>query len=295
MEQTVENITLTIEPDGRLSDPHSTGEPALQRANFSNRELNLLNGSLRSYNLSRNELINASAELLALCATLSRFAEVSESSVGRSEISRAIIDLKYKVVRLDYPPSVAENLCLMFAIVIDEFILISDWGRVSGWENRTLVAELFGFRDGGDRFYRIADRALMQPKALREFLQILYIFLKLDYRGRYLNKDEQDREILIDRIETSLRQTNDVKEALHSVETPVATKPPTSYMSFWRKVSLATACVLIVALFMTLGQFVEERRQANIMENARTQNASGSSGAIVFSSETGQTTIQAVK
>ena len=129
-------------------------------------ELQLLDRALREYDGSDNRLVNASADLLAVCGTLSRLNPEDELNLTRVELSRAIIDLKYKIVRLDYPPSVAENLCLLFAIVIDEFIMASDWGTDSNWGNRALVADLFGFRDGGYRFYNIADRALMQPRAL---------------------------------------------------------------------------------------------------------------------------------
>ena len=164
-----EITTLTLTPQGEASTKRVAGLVTVSAG-----ELQALNLALKQFSGSNNKLINAAANLLGVCGTITRMSPGDELNTTRVELSRAIIDLKYKVVQLDYPTSVAENLCLVFAIVIDEFVMASSWGRNSNWGNRTLVADLFGFRDGGYRFYKIADRALMQPRALTEFLEIVY-------------------------------------------------------------------------------------------------------------------------
>ena len=172
-----EVTTITLTPQG----VEAPTKGVVSLVTVSAGELQTLNLAQREFNGSNNKLINAAANLLGVCGTITRMSPGDELNTTRVELSRAIIDLKYKVVQLDYPTSVAENLCLVFAIVIDEFVMASSWGRNSNWGNRTLVADLFGFRDGGYRFYKIADRALMQPRALTEFLEIVYFFLKLGF------------------------------------------------------------------------------------------------------------------
>ena len=195
-----EITTLTLTPQGvEASTKRVAGLVTVSAG-----ELQTLNLALKQFSGSNNKLINAAANLLGVCGTITRMSPGDELNTTRVELSRAIIDLKYKVVQLDYPTSVAENLCLVFAIVIDEFVMASSWGRNSNWGNRTLVADLFGFRDGGYRFYKIADRALMQPRALSEFLEIVYFFLKLGFRGKYNLGSEQERDRLIDRLEAVL-------------------------------------------------------------------------------------------
>jgi len=195
-----EITTLTLTPQGvEASTKRVAGLVTVSAG-----ELQALNLALKQFSGSNNKLINAAANLLGVCGTITRMSPGDELNTTRVELSRAIIDLKYKVVQLDYPTSVAENLCLVFAIVIDEFVMASSWGRNSNWGNRTLVADLFGFRDGGYRFYKIADRALMQPRALSEFLEIVYFFLKLGFRGKYNLGSEQERDRLINRLEAVL-------------------------------------------------------------------------------------------
>ena len=195
-----EITTLTLTPQGVEAPTKRVAGLVTVSAG----ELQALNLALKQFSGSNNKLINAAANLLGVCGTITRMSPGDELNTTRVELSRAIIDLKYKVVQLDYPTSVAENLCLVFAIVIDEFVMASSWGRNSNWGNRTLVADLFGFRDGGYRFYKIADRALMQPRALTEFLEIVYFFLKLGFRGKYNLGSEQERDRLINRLEAVL-------------------------------------------------------------------------------------------
>lgn len=255
-----------------------------------------------------NPLMAAAADLLAVCGTLQRFGPGADIAAARGELARAIIDLKYRVVRLDYPPSVAENLCLLFAIVIDEFAMHSPWGRESGWENRALVADLFGARDGGERFYQIAERALLQPRALADFLEIVYVFLKLGYRGRYAHGGDHQRDRVIDRIEAALRHgrpgasraSGAGPDALPAAPdlpaapvmaglTPPLSRPPHEGLSALRKLGLGVLGVALVwgAVWIGREQMIL-REGAAFAEMARKAAASGQV-EYVYSSETGRT------
>lgn len=277
--QASDTPTLTLTPDG------VAGFEGLRLAPISTGDLQNFDRALSRYSGSKNTLFKASAVLLAVCGTITRLSPGEELNSTRMELSRAIIDLKYKVVRLDYPPSVAENLCLLFAIVLDEFILVSPWGMDSGWENRTLVADLFGFRDGGDRFYNIADRALMQPRALRDFIEIVYIFLKLGYRGKYNRGSEHERDRLIDRLEAALNlvpQLEGPKTKGRPVKdtVPIGRYTPTRY-----KLALAGGAIGLIIIGTWGLRFQVERTIFNGFQEQR--RAAESEGAVdfIFSSE----------
>lgn len=271
--------TITLTPQG-------VAGKARRLATLSNGDLQVLDRALGNYNGSQNSLINAAADLLAVCGTIDRINPGADLNPTRMELSRAIIDLKYKVAQLDYPPAVAENLCLLFAIALDEFIMVSDWGADSGWENRTLVADLFGFRDGGDRFYHIADRALMQPRALHEFLEIIYIFLKFGYRGKYTRGSEHERDRLVARLETALKLlpvSQDVKSAGRPL---TQTTPPQSHMSVKRKL-LLTCLALAATTIVVLGlRWQQEAQFFAEFQMQRTKAENEAATDFVFSSET---------
>lgn len=250
-------------------------------------DLQNLDRALRQYTGSPNTLINASADLLAVCGVMGRLTPGAELNTTRMELSRAIIDLKYRVINLDYPPSVAENLCLLFAIALDEFVMLSPWSQERGWENRTLVADLFGFRDGGDRFYNIAERALMQPKALREFLEILYLFLKLGYRGKYTRGTENERDRLLHRIETALTLVPQSAE-VEPVGRPIRdTKAPRRRLSTSRKLVAAIATITMTSLGIWAARSQMEHHIYTTFQERRALAETESAVDFVFSSETG--------
>lgn len=254
---------------------------------ISTSDLHILDRALRDFEASQNRLINVSTDLLALCAVMARMAPGGELGRTRTEISRTIIDLKYRVVNLDYPPAVAENLCLLFAIVIDEFVMLSPWSHEQGWENRSLVADLFGFRDGGDRFYSVAERALRQPKALSEFLEIIFIFLKLGYWGKYSFNHENGRDQLLDRIETALnlvprdQMPAPVGRPIHD------TKPPRGIVPARRKIAFAIGVVVSVTLVVIIGRSRMEHLTYEHFSQRRVVAESESAFDYIYSSESG--------
>lgn len=279
--------TLTILANGQIASQGIKSNVALQSTS-----IQAMERSLRTYRGSENRLINASADLIALCGTVARLKDAKDLSHTRSEIARTIIDLKYRVVQLDYPPSVAENLCLLFAIVLDEFILSAPWAADAGWENLTLVADLFGFRDGGDRFYNIAERALMQPKALQELLQIIYIFIKLGYRGRYLEGQEQERDRLLHRLETALGLSERCVPEAKAGRAVQKTTPPDAPASLPRKVILTLITLALINGAMLLGQLRAERSSTERLMALSEKSSGSTDSEFVYSSDTNQTTVR---
>ncbi|MEH6651216.1 MAG: type IVB secretion system protein IcmH/DotU [Motiliproteus sp.] len=157
---------------------------------------------LRNYIHHDNRLLNVGSELLSLCVAVSRMPEPDDLYLFRQGIKRSITDLKQRMGSLDYPPSVADKTCFLFCIVLDEMILYSDWGENCSWENQTLVSELFGIRDGGEQFYQVAGKAMSQPNLLMELLELIYIFIKIGFKGQYRQSGRERLDELCLQLET---------------------------------------------------------------------------------------------
>lgn len=162
----------------------------------------------RQSTLFDNPILSVSSELLSLVISIKRLECPTDMYTFRMGIKGQLTDLKYKVAKLDYPPSVADKTCFLFAVMLDEQILHSEWGEESSWENQTLVSELFGVKNGGEQFYLVAERALLQPILLRDLLELIYIMIKLGFRGRYRVEGKELLGVLIQRLEETVF-TND--------------------------------------------------------------------------------------
>ena len=108
--------------------------------------------ALQGYSHSKNKLLNACAEMLSLCVVVTRIPKPDDLHQHQQVLKGAISELKHRIAALDYPPSVADKTCFLFCVVLDEFIMHCEWGEDSGWENHTLLSELFGMRNGAGQF-----------------------------------------------------------------------------------------------------------------------------------------------
>lgn len=182
---------------------------------------------LQGFSFHDNNLLNAGAELLSLCVGVTRMQRPEDLHRFRQGLTRSITELKQRIAAYDYPPSVADKTCFLFCIVLDELILHSEWAEDSGWENQTLVGELFGMRDGGEQFYIVAEKALSQPNMLADLLELIYIFIKIGFRGQYRQVGRDHLDQLIQQIETVVFRTRPTVpfQLTTKVQQPKAVKP----------------------------------------------------------------------
>jgi len=208
---------------------------------------------LQNYGHFDNAILSASSELLALTVTVARMQKPEDIFLFKKGIKRIISDLKHKIAALDYPPSVADKTCFLFCIVIDEQILHSAWGEESSWENQTLVSELFSMRNGGEQFYTVAERALSQPALLIDLLELIYIFLKIGFRGQYRVHGSDKLEELLKRLEKNIFEHRE-KPELTLFTLPEAAKKTFSYkvkkpqrpVKFWQQIFLCFVSISLV-------------------------------------------------
>ncbi|MGR5456512.1 DotU family type IV/VI secretion system protein, partial [Vibrio alfacsensis] len=76
---------------------------------------------LKQFDKSENQLINISAELLAVTLKIDSIPEPDDIAELREQLVARISDLKDKGSHLNYPVAVIDKLCFLFAVVLDEF------------------------------------------------------------------------------------------------------------------------------------------------------------------------------
>lgn len=224
MDDLLDEATIAIETDFQSRDAQSNLDSVRLASLNAIKNHARFNMFQRKGLLFDNEILSSSSELLSLSVSIKRLECPADIYTFRTGIKSLLTDLKYKVAKLDYPPSVADKTCFLFAVMLDEQILHSDWGEESGWENQTLVSELFGIKNGGEQFYLVAERALLQPVLLRDLLELIYIMIKLGFRGRYRVEGKELLGILLQRIEEAVfaQDTQSTEENAHAIPRPHA-------------------------------------------------------------------------
>ena len=161
---------------------------------------------LHHFDKAENQLINISSELLTKTLKVSTLSEPDDLTVFREQLIHSINDIKSQATSLTYPIAVIDKLCFLYAVVFDEFIIYTEWGEKRGWENKTLLSELFGMRNGGELFFSVAEKAARQPHKLIDLLEIIYLFLNIGFKGQYRDGGAEQLKTFIHQLEQTISQ-----------------------------------------------------------------------------------------
>ncbi|KJY83399.1 membrane protein [Vibrio galatheae] len=161
---------------------------------------------LHYFDKAENQLLNISSELLATTLKVATLPEPEDVATLRHQLVDSINEIKAKGAELSYPVAVIDKLCFLYAVVLDELIIYSEWGESRGWENKTLLSELFGMRNGGELFFTVADKALRQPHKMIDLLEIIYIFLSIGFKGQYRESGNDQLKTFIHQLEQLISQ-----------------------------------------------------------------------------------------
>ncbi|MEI6893166.1 MAG: type IVB secretion system protein IcmH/DotU [Colwellia sp.] len=141
------------------------------------------------FDYNNNSLYNLSVPLFSIMLTLPRLPKPDNLALFKGLLKQSIIELSERGKVLDYPAAVIDKLCCLHCIVLDEFIIHGLWGENAGWENNTLLSELFSLKNGGDLFFTITDKALAQAVKMTDLLAISYVLLQMGFKGRYRSRE----------------------------------------------------------------------------------------------------------
>ncbi|SFC12714.1 type IVB secretion system protein IcmH/DotU [Pseudoalteromonas denitrificans] len=156
------------------------------------------------FNYSDNALYNLSIPILSVILTLSRLPKPENLELFKNLLKQYIVDLSEEGKKLDYPAAVIDKLCCLHCIVLDEFIIHGFWGEDAGWENNTLLSELFGLKNGGDLFFTVTEKALKQSAKMQDILQLCYVFLQMGFKGRYRSRQSEQLGLISKQIHQAI-------------------------------------------------------------------------------------------
>lgn len=180
----------------------SVTEQAITPINFSEQ----MSKELPPFVYAENPLYNISTPVFALILSLSRLPKPDNLAQFRADIKQKIIELSETGEKLEFPKAVIDKLCCLHCIVIDEFIVHSQWGVDAGWENKTLLSELFGLRNGGELFFTVTDKALRQASKMTELLEVAYVLLQMGFKGQYRSRQSENLAFIIKDIGEAISQ-----------------------------------------------------------------------------------------
>ena len=111
-----------------------------------------------------------------------------------------------------YPDHMIECATYCLCAAIDEAVLSTHWGTQSIWVQKTLLS-LFGCGNlGGEKFYRIIEELVGEPRKNLELLELIYFILSLGFEGKYYGKHRIYRDEIRNRLFVILKANKEKLE-----------------------------------------------------------------------------------
>lgn len=181
---------------------------------------------LEEFSAFDNPLINLSAGLLAILTTLSQQKDPQNLPELHQYLLRSMSELHNRGLQAGYPPRLMEKVCYALCAAFDEEIMNTSWGQAACWENHSLVAQLFQQRNAGEVFFTLLEQARQNVVKMLDFIELLYLLLRMGFCGRYQNTDKHALAELVDTL------YQDISQHRSTTELP----PPPVFGESWQPV-----------------------------------------------------------
>jgi len=138
---------------------------------------------LRGYGI--NPLVDGALPLFGLVIRLRRIEDYEDIARLYATVRDQIAALDEEIRQHSYDG--ATQLAYRYALCsfIDEAVLGTPWGRSSLWAERSLLSVYHNETWGGEKFFTVLSRMLMDPVKYRDVLELKYLCLCLGFKGKY--------------------------------------------------------------------------------------------------------------
>ncbi len=245
-------------PGGRRgpSQPSAPAPPAQQPQPWQQPPAQAQAAALLDLSGGMNPLTAAATTLLALIANLRDSASHPDPQSLFNHVTREIQQFEVTAREKGEPADVILGARYVLCTSIDETILNTPWGSQSVWATQTLLGTFHNETWGGEKFFQLLDRLILEPAKNLHLLELMYLCIALGFEGKFRVQDRG--RPMLDGIEDNLYQTirlhrGDIERELSPRWRGVEDKrtPLARYVPLW-VVAAVSAGVLLVAYWLFL-------------------------------------------
>lgn len=138
---------------------------------------------LRGY--KQNPLVDAALPLFGLVIRIRRIRDYQEIGELYGKVRNQIAAISEEIHQFQYDSAtqLAYRYCL--CSFVDEAVMGTPWGAQSTWAERSLLSVFHDETWGGEKFFTILSRMLLEPQKYRDMLELSYVCLCLGFKGKY--------------------------------------------------------------------------------------------------------------
>lgn len=157
---------------------------------------------------SYNPLVDAAMPLFGLAIRIRKMDMDADVQALYERVHSQIAAIGQEVRGLGYDSGVLASYQYCLCAFLDEAVMGTVWGAQSVWAQRSLLSAYHQETWGGEKFFTILTRMLMEPEHYKDVLEFLYLCLCLGFKGRYQVRDDGNDELkhILRKLHRVLRQ-----------------------------------------------------------------------------------------
>jgi len=203
-----------------------------------------------------NPLTSAATTLLALIANLRDSASHPDPQSLFNHVTQEVQQFEVAAREKGEPADVILGARYVLCTSIDETVLNTPWGSQSVWATQTLLSTFHNETWGGEKFFQLLDRLILEPAKNLHLLELMYLCIALGFEGKFRVQDRG--RAMLSGIEDNLYQTirlhrGEIERELSPRWRGVEDKrtPLARYVPLW-VVAAVSAGVLLAAYWLFL-------------------------------------------
>lgn len=176
---------------------------------------------------SLNPLIDVATPLFGLILRLVDLQQYDGIQQLYSRVHGDIAAIDEEVRKLGYDNAAQMSFRYCLCSFVDEAVMATAWGAQSIWAEHSMLSAYHQETWGGEKFFTILARMMMEPDTYKEMLEFLYLCLSLGFKGKYgvMQDGRQQLDQLITKLHRLLReQRGDSPEQLIDSKKNIVTR-----------------------------------------------------------------------
>lgn len=239
----------TLQPKTKIHLQKSINPAPLDKILVPHEQASYYRSQLLTPNYAINSLIACAAPLIILNNKLKTLSTFDNLHLLYQQLEHEINAFVTKAQNRSYPTEAIMLAQYILCIILDETILTSPWGRE--WQTHTLLSTFYK-EASNERFLQVVERILEKPNSHLELLELVYLILRLGYRGEQINAQITQEKIseLVDQIYQVIRTLKNEPQQLFQKEKRGMPQP-----SFMEKLLMKKSLLLFTIIISVITGF----------------------------------------
>jgi len=155
-----------------------------------------------------NRMLDAAVPLLGLVIRLRTLDRLPNIKEVHQQVRTQVENIREEMHQHSYEVTQVLAYTYGLCLLIDEAVMERPWGKASCWSQEPLLSIFHDETWGGEKFFTVLSRLMLEPARYQDVLEFMYFALCLGLKGKYAisPKGEESLNALIHQLHEIIRE-----------------------------------------------------------------------------------------